>query len=189
MRFLVLFLVACASLPHVEPQSRSHADQLATVVTVESYCGGIHHKGTGVVISERHVLTAYHVTKCHVIPKVNVTLRGNVTHMMYVTKENEKQDIARLELAHAGRFRLNVAPPKLAPYYARPNDSVCAFTRRGTHCAVRLGPNTFAGQLIPGDSGSPVYDDGYLAGLVTRISKEKNMTIMTIVTSNWLEGT
>lgn len=189
-RLFLIPLAACINLPHVDPQPRTLSDQEKTVVSLEVVCGFNVAGGTGVIISERHVLTAYHVTDCPTIPSVRVKMYDGTAHNMVVSKENEKQDIARLELNHAGRFNLNIAPPQLTPYYPRENDTVCAWTRRNTvHCGPRLGPNAIAGQMKPGDSGSPVYDGGYLAGLVTRNLKEKNVTIMTIVTNDWLEGT
>lgn len=191
MKYLLLLcLTACATLPHVEPQTRDSTQQAQTTVTVQSYCDGQGGRGTGVIISERHVLTAHHVVRCAKIPRVYVTLSNGDRHRVYVTRENTTQDIAKLEISHAGRFGLDIAPPKLEPaYYPDENDAACVHVNDGMECGFRLSPNTLALRLRPGDSGSPVYDNDYLVGLVTRDHPRKNLTIITLITEDWLEGT
>ncbi len=188
---VVVSQIACVYLPHVNPQYRWEDEQRATSVHVESICGGRSSRGVGVVISERHVLTAYHVTECAEIPKVYVTLNNGDRHWMAVVKERASQDIAKLELMHAGMFNLNIPPPVLAqPWVPQSDDWVCAWPfQKPKVCGLRWTPNMFANRMVHGDSGSAVYDYGALVGLVVRDYPPANTTILTIVTSDWLEGT
>lgn len=193
-KYLVLFLVACAGVPHVPPQPRNPYEQSATVVKVESRCSdwGEVHEGTGVIISERYVLTAQHVVRCNDIPSVRVYLREGDKHRVVVVKEDREQDIAKLEIAHAGTFGLDIAPPMLSPDPKLDpgiNDWVCIYPYGQSECYQRLSTLLIAGRRHQGDSGSPVYDGSYLLGLVTHDVPRLNATQITIVTSEWLEGT
>lgn len=189
---LLLVLVGCVRLAHVEPQPRYYYDALETVVKVDSYCAGKYHGGTGVVISERHVLTAAHITECHDIPNVHVTLHNGDRHRVYVTREDERKDIARLELAHAGSFGLNIAPPLLAPPVYDPNvrpDFVQLYRYNVLPETVeRISPTLLVFRVRQGDSGSPIYDNGLLVGLVVS-DLDGVATRITLVTETWLQGT
>ncbi len=198
MKYLLLLLfTGCVVLPHVEPAYRDANDQKRTVVKVQAFCGtnidDETHTGTGVVISERHILTAQHVVRCAVIPTVYVTLYNGERHKVVVTHENTTEDIARLEIFHAGRFELNVPPPKLS--YWRDiveyvNDWVCVWpaTRR-SECYKRIDLDLVAGRMYHGDSGAPVYDYGVLVGLVIRDVPSLGATRISLVDDKWLEGT
>lgn len=187
-----IILLGCATVPHVEPTYRDTLAAQQTVVRVVSNCYGDSRSGTGVVINERYVLTAAHVVKCHAIPTVRVELNDGRTDRMVVIKENAEEDIAKLELRHAGRFGLDVPPPILQPqvFELNPVDYVCVYTFKGRDCDVlRLTRNLISIRLNHGDSGAPVYDSGRLVGLVIRDVADINATRITLVGSEWLEGT
>lgn len=182
---------SCVRLPHVDPQYRWAEQQRAAAVHVEVICGDKAARGNGVVISERHVLTAHHVVACEEIPIVHVTLGNSDRHKVVVTKERPNQDIARLELMHAGSFGLHIAPPILAqPWRPNENDWVCAVPYgKNEVCGLRVTPNMFGNRMAKGDSGAGVYDYGALVGLVVKDYPSANTTLLTLVTSDWLEGT
>ncbi len=167
---LVWVMVGCVRLPHVAPQLRSVADQNRTLVTVLASCmqqdpfpqpsdeahrtppaitEWLAHLGRGVVVDERHVLTAWHVVgACPFDRQVVVTLHDGREFRMVVTDEwrDHGVDLARLEIASGSRFKLHVAPPIIG----------------------RLANHYVDQPARPGDSGSPVYDaSGALLGLIT----------------------
>jgi len=193
---IALVLCACVRQPHVDPAPRSEVDASRSVVLVESSCGaddeaswGSEHRGTGVIISERYVLTAAHVTACPEIPVVHVTFRG-VRWSMHVEREDIRADVARLEIATAERFHLDVPPPELAPIET---ETVFA------HVLGRWGESSRGSTsetstlvrhmiTIHGDSGAPVYNTaGQLVGLVT--AGNGIDTTIAPVGMTWLEGT
>lgn len=186
-------IVGCVSLPHVDPQKRDISDQVKATVRIESRCGDYWDAvGTGVIISDRHVLTAAHVTNCPEIPDVHVMFYNGDTLRFVVTKEDVTRDISKLEIMSAVNIGLHVAPPLLEPTPWLPSDRddwVCASLQRGFDCGVRQSPNKYASRLHPGDSGAGIYDYEHLIGLVTNDLPELNETEFTLVTSEWLEGT
>lgn len=212
MNKLLLVMLAACRLPHVEPVARDATVQRATLAAINSSCtsadpfDSFHgypdsgppagfpiewapaHSATGVVISERHVLTVAHAVRCPVLTSADATM-SNGTHHVAVERDDDmfphgeaSTDMARLELFHAGRFGLNVPPPYIRT--AISGETCCAETLRGRMCGVVQG-NLIKGLGIrPGDSGSPVYCDGALVGLITR-----DNGAFVAVTSYWLEGT
>ena len=218
MRALFLLpLLACAPMPHVDPQPRSSFAASFTVARVDVLCSeldpldpglspdeGSPHQtwptlvwgggtGTGVVISERHVLTAAHVVACPVLPFVRVTLSDGRWFHANVERDagmfGDGTDLARLEISTAETFGVGIAPPVIAPFiwnYAH----WCAYTRHGPACGMVADPAVpnFTGITRPGDSGSPVYDErGELVGLV--VGGNALTTRIARVTPYWLEGT
>ncbi len=188
---------SCVRLSHVPPEPRSKLDRLSAVVDVRVSCGdgilGGTRRGTGVVISERHVLTAAHVVACHTIPTVRVEFSDGHRDRMVVTRESESGDVARLELVHAGRIGLNIAPPTLG--YGAYGDRSCVSLARPfplERCGNYMGQGVVMVGTDPGDSGAPVYDDatGDLSGLVYGSAEDgSDFTKFVPVTSEWLSGT
>lgn len=189
---VAILLSGCVRLAHVEPQPRYYYDAQDTVVKIYSWCGGKASEGSGVIISERHVLTAAHVTACHDIPVVYVSLTNGDIHRTYVTREDEARDISRLELAHAGRFGLNIAPPTLHPsegFNPEVTDYVTIYRFNYLPETVeRVTPTLLAARANKGDSGTPVYDTGNLVGLVISDIDGK-YTRITLIAHSWLSGT
>lgn len=208
---LLLSLAACFPLQHVDPAPRAAGAQDGTVVRVDVDCSepapfktgdpddprapdpdivwrvGY---GTGVVVSEKHVLTAAHVVFCPVIPTSWITLPDGRRFQADVTIDaamfGDGTDIARLELVgDADRFNLGVAPPALG----REGDHACILTLRGRACG-RLHGMYVDAPTYPGDSGSPVYDTrGHLVGLAVAGDATHTTTRFVRVTPWWLKGT
>lgn len=199
LSLLSLTLSACVYAPHMEPQVRSQYAQEYSVVKVESSCGDplsfnpnpwdSSHVGSGVVISERYVLTAAHVTACAELPNVHVTFPDGERFLVTVDREDIGHDIARLEIFSASNFNRGIRPPTLA--IPSPYDLVCAETgypKRESHCGDAVTATAATFSSIGGNSGSPVYNDnGDLVGLVAASIGE--YTRFVPVTKSWLSGT
>lgn len=217
--FLFALLLASACLPHVEPAPRTAPAQHSTLAFVRSSCTQADpfdaikaqaesrppemvnqiewmppSGATGVVISERHILTAAHAVRCPVIPRVHVTLT-NGAHNAVVERDDgmfphggKSTDVARIEIAHAGRFELHVPPPLIRE--AKGGESCCAETLHGRTCGT-IDPyhaNVFlATGMRKGDSGAPVYCSEALVGVVTHTGADGAK--YEPVTAYWLEGT
>lgn len=172
---LVIALVGCVGVARVPPEVRSEQARMRSAVQVDIACRKwAARSGTGVIVSERHVLTAAHVVDCPAIPTVYVTYFDGVETKrvrMVVTHADDDADVARLELADARRFELGISPPVLrAP---APGDDVCAnlvlADRPPRTCGIVAGEWTVARSMRTraGDSGAPVYGGaGELVGLV-----------------------
>lgn len=190
-------LSGCAHLAAMEPRARSVPRQLQAAVAVTSECGdGLSpdHVGSGVVISERHVLTAAHVVRCAAIPDVHVYFGepdGRLGRRMHVIEEDLDRDVALLELSAADNFGEGFEPPVLGKW--TPTSCIAS---RIPHDGVRCGPS---GLLVAerrasvnvasasGTSGAGVYDeDGGLLGVVTTIMEKS--TYYARVTGEWLRG-
>lgn len=198
MRRLLLLtaMSACGGLAHVQPAIRTDIERRATVVRVHSVCPGFFESdGTGVVVSEAHVLTAAHVVFCPGIPRVSAALPDGSWFSMEVERDDAMfgsgADLARLRLVGAyDRFGLHVPPPAIAR--AHVYDTLCLqpFGREGAcgHFEPYDGRMTFQVPSRPGDSGSPVYLDGFLVGLLTKGGPDGYSEYVP-VDYDWLEGT
>jgi hypothetical protein len=206
--FLVVALAACVHLPHVDPKPRSPDDAQRAVVTLEVTCtspgfpvGENEYEtdewsparsGTGVVISERHILTAAHVVACPTIPQVTAYLSDGRRFMVDVIRDDaafgDGADIAELESASAENFGLHLAPPALG-YPIAGHALAFIGVHRGVgayfdHGIVRDMKS------YPGDSGAGVYDEyGQLVGLVSKRANDGSYTRIVPLTKAWLEGT
>ncbi len=213
--FLGAAMTGCVSLPHVDPLPRNPVIAAGAVVQVYSTCTeedpfntpvdvipGHHgpdiewmpaHSGSGVVVSERHILTADHVVACPVIPVVHVRLGSGRVVRAVVTEEDPDADVARLEIAYADNFGLGIAPPALAaPRDVAAGDRLCAHAGGRVACGYYDGPasgfGVYGTHTGPGWSGAGVYTaDGRLVGLV--IAGSAMLTKFTFVGAKWLAGT
>lgn len=221
-KLLLLLVVGCVNLPHVDPEPRNDTSESASVVAIERACieEGLartvwsdlpqprgfgrdavwapHSIGMGVVISERHILTAYHITRCPVIPMVWALLSNGRRIRLVVQREDPKHDLARLDMLSQDNFNLHIAPPTLRTNVEF-NEELCVHTRTNkVQCGIVIYKDDTKGYLIDvvthkGDSGSAVYDkDGNLVGLSVAIWTTPQghvYTGVTPVTADWLSGT
>jgi len=105
-------------------------------------------------------------------------------------------DVARLEIASADRFHLDIAPPALADD-SHVGEEYCVETLHGRLCGSRdhYHENIVLGAkgVRNGDSGSPVFNDaGRLVGLEVSSGKMTDGTVFfryVTITPYWLEGT
>lgn len=201
---MVIALVACAALPHVEPAPRSEPQAWLTTVRVDSTCSAVwgysrpseHYyeppeefrppiTGTGVIISEQHVITAAHVVGCPNTPDVRVTLGDGRSFRMWVDRDDaifgDGTDLARLVMTSGSKFELGIAPPQLG-------------NSDGSHYMVATRHGVITGErneirTRPGDSGSGVYaPDGALVGLLLGTDETGGLRIAR-VDETWLKGT
>lgn len=174
MKFLLLFLVSCATLPNLAPDARTSSEQMKSLVYLESACADeyetwhTHKFGMGVSVNDRYVVTAAHVVTCPELPYVHATFTNGKTTRLVVVKDDvlfgSGKDIALLEERSAQNFGFGLGPVIVAPDYTGP---VIVFTRNGNNEGTLYGNFVNVG-LLPGDSGSPVWTpDGRLVGIVT----------------------
>ncbi len=197
LRLPLLAVVACVHLAPVAPEARTSAMRTVTAVHVESVCGST-KVGTGVIISARHVLTAAHTVGCASLPLVHVTYVENGIEQrlrMYVTKEDAKTGIARLEIASAETFSKTIRPPVLQ--LPDPGNNVCAQLVTGDNQTVACGTVSSTWTVVKkmatrdADTGAPVYtDEGILVGIVANrgSSETSQYTWIAPVDGRWLDG-
>lgn len=212
MRLISLFIVtifvvlSCAP-PHVAPLPRGIDTVKASTVLVESSCYQSDEwptewlpgrSGTGVVISERYVLTASHVVSCPFSSSVRVTLMDGRRFSAVVESDDavfgSGLDIARLKIT-SGQLNLHIAPPALATVRSF-DDVYYAATLRGLVYGA-YDPYFYFMRINTrsGDSGAGIYSDlGQLIGIVVSSGEFDHdgtgvVTGFVPVDSRWLEGT
>lgn len=180
-------LATCAHAPGPS-YPRSSTAQAAAAVAVQSECrspfgsdGGVLSEtlwGSGVVIDERHVLTALHVVWCPAVPRIRVYFADGRSRAMVPLREDRVADLAMLDAAS-----LEPLPGGPPPTFgARPDvgATVCAATAipaRAWSCGSVVSHERPADSdvrhtapTLPGNSGSGVYDGaGRLVGIVTAL--------------------
>lgn len=190
--FFLTMMCGCVHLPHVDGLARALPDQQRATVKVQTLCIAgdpwtpesrftiMAMSGSGVVIDDRHVLTAAHVVDC-----------GGFDSSIYVTFSNGKRwrvendrldrgnDMARLEDPTAGNFNLGIAPPVLGtdPQFGDDMCSAFAVPKLGGSCGHLIAPDmpgryTFDAPTHHGNSGGGVYSGGKLVGLVTNMNAD-----------------
>jgi S1-C subfamily serine protease len=186
---IILGLTSCNAWVRPAPspaQARFPADQQLLAVKVESTCdpfddGGNTKVGSGVIVSEWQVLTAFHVVDCGAaIANIHVTTKNGKRYRFSPEKEWQESDISRIQMATADRFRLGVSPPlirlssisKWEPIYiqaAWPDrvEIVGEPTGWGYYGEeLSSGKFKYSAPTQPGNSGSAVYDiDGNMIAI------------------------
>lgn len=202
----------CIRLQHLEPVPRSAEDQQRAAVRLQVSCVedmGMDPNnptnwvpprvGSGVIISERHILTAYHVVSCPALPRVLATLVDGRQFTMWVIKEEphhipfmSDDGIAELEIGGIDWFGMDIRPPRLGPASDWHIDEVLcaepAFPRHEDVCGFGNGHLTFGAKSRIGNSGAGVYDTaGQLVGIED--SGTDDSTHYFHVEAPWLKGT
>lgn len=141
--------------------------------------GGTMANGSGVIVDNTHVLTAYHVVDCKGSANIIIMRSDGTRSIMRIDKIEPGTDTARLVLSH-GSFSVNTVR------YGKPRvgDGICAHSMRPTPAIERCGKITTlrnrkdigdSGDIkhtmptIPGNSGSGAYNQrGELIGIVVQ---------------------
>jgi hypothetical protein len=143
---------------------------------------------SGVIISERHVITAAHVVRCAAMPYVRVTLPDGRWQRMVVERDDlmfgSGRDIARLEIASADLFGIGAVPPILV--WPNWNGIVYATLPSDIGATGVLNDDIVDGmQSRYGDSGTGVYTaNGRLVGIVVRAGDA--YTVIERLDLNWM---
>ena len=194
---LAVAIVACAAAQRPGSVVRDHADQERAAVRLESFCIGEDpfalgiRWGSGVIVDDRHLLTARHVTACQAVPVIQATFVDGGRARLLVTREDAAADLALLELVSSDRFAVVLPAPSLAPFPAV-GDAACAATAypaRETNCgfveALSAAPssNVRVGCRVRfGNSGAGVYDvAGRLIGIVDTMDGENAAGVTALV--------
>ena len=198
-RLSLLSLAACVRMAPVAPEVRASDVRAVSVVQVDSACGSrTPRNGSGVIISQRHVLTAANIVGCTKLPRVHVTYIddfGEQRRMrMYVTDEDRDANVAKLEIASAERFRLHIPPPIIRE--PDPGNRVCAdlgTNSRPAACGTVASTWTVVKRMrtTAGDVGAPVYcEHGTLVGIVVARGESSQFpyTWIAPIDASWLDG-
>jgi S1-C subfamily serine protease len=196
--FFASFAGACVPTQYQVPRARSPVEQMRSAVVVESRCVDDAFGeaiewlppsfGSGVVVTDRTIITAQHVVECPTIPQVHVTLTSGRRLRAYVSREDREHDRAVITIGSADRFWHGLAPPT-GGVFEYVDHSVCAevaFPRARRLCGIATTPSRATFVSRRGNSGSPVYDGaGNLVGITTAVSDDKRWSTIVDV-SDWL---
>lgn len=198
IRLLVLF-AACAHVPRVPAIARSSQQIEAAVLSVESMCtnrdpfagqmpDGIGYiAGSGVIVDDRHALTALHVVDCFAMHAVRVQMANGRRLRMVVDKIDRPHDLARMVIMSDETFGLGAGVAIGGPIIGEPACTAVAHPRRQVNCGevdviwpvTRNGPATYpvvsfgVTQLTQrGNSGSGTYQNGKLIGVTIALQKD-----------------
>jgi hypothetical protein len=153
----------------------------------------------GVLLSDKHVLTAGHVVACPTIPFVRIELANGKRYRVDVERDavtfegarpGEDGDLARLVIATDETFGLAVVPPVIAT--PAPGDTLCVYAFKQRPACGSAFPVAHAlEQPTPlGTSGAPVFDVelGALVGEDVASDHATNTRYAPLDVS-WLKGT
>lgn len=177
--FAVIALATCSSCGGSSRHTRSVVEQhnATVLIAVECTDGDKITKrgmGSGVVVSDRYILTARHVIDCPAGGTVNATIDigDNTERPVTVDLTLPSRDIARLEIG-VGQYLSGFERPTLGP---RPEigERACEASAvpRWLYRCGEVQPGTPNGYIRVGlmaefgNSGSAVYVDGKLVGLL-----------------------
>jgi S1-C subfamily serine protease len=198
---LLSLCVACASNAHDPGIPRAREAQGLSTVRVDAMCivldpfsDGDTPKipdsiafgsgmATGVIVSNRHILTANHAVACPEIPYVTVVFPDGHRRRTMVIREDVKLDLALLEVQSADPIP-GAYPPTIGS--VQPGDPVCSVTAAptwGWNCGTvdkfydrsKKGDIGFRAHIAPGNSGSGLYDiEGRLVGITVMMAHDSD---------------
>lgn len=160
---------------------RPATQQMGTTVRITTTCGEGGGYGSGVIVSPDRILTAQHVILCEdgsEPTSITVNPGDGTERDAYVEIKLPANDIARIRLKNAD-LKDYMSPVTIGP---RPKlgDQLCigaAVPRWGYHCGMTQpedngGDGYFQWDWLTefGNSGSGVYHDGKLVGLLVALS-------------------
>ena len=175
--FVVLMLAGCCT---IKPSPFVHSVagfEYRTTVRIMNMCLEGPKFGTGVIISDKYILTANHVTVCKIGAPLTMIV-ANSQHENFsvaLDRRDEENDIARLTPINNIRFpvwaRISFSEPELGdPVCVVAGDEAVFMQRKCGEIGPRLGPflqmNT---ATFPGNSGAAVWDNtGAIVGILVR---------------------
>lgn len=174
----LLMLLACHAALAPTGRLRLVPDRAALAVEIHEVCVTAERVdvsfGSGVLVSEDDVLTAYHVVDCEGVALLTVILADDRMMAASVAWSDERHDLARVALATPALLDVH------DPVVGLADGRVCAqvaFPRREQRCGevtevrddgTTWGEVRFSAVVQPGNSGGGVYDEeGRLVGIVT----------------------
>lgn len=200
--FVALSGCNCYHMPLAEEAApkgrpRSVQEREDTAVGITTVCfdpaTGAHiWGGSGVIVGEKSVLTAYHVVACAGPAMIHVTDRAGLEVLASVERVAPDADIARIDRVDGAWI---VEAPVLG---ARPRigDVICAVPvvpARGAQCGAVDEYDSLPGDVrhkavtVPGNSGGGVYDtQGALVGIVTHYRRDGGGAFSSIGNRRWL---
>lgn len=167
--------------PYPADTRNSFEQQLATV-SVQSSCdpfddGGKLHVGSGVMVSDWQVLTAFHVGNCSSsIPTIRVTTADGTWRFAY-EKSWPSVDVIRLQLSSADSITPRLVPPAIRDYAltqdeplyinaGKPSWELIVGGATGDSFGEDLQTFTYGADTQSGNSGAGIYDfEGSLVGI------------------------
>lgn len=168
---------------------RSVSYQLDTAIRVTLRCDSSANKlyhdkvGSGVIISKKEIITAYHVVSC--VNSYGYPIRengklieahsGSRSYALRVKSVDASLDVVELSIVDDNSF-YDYVPAHDTPAVPAEGDIVCSVTSwpmADRLCGRVIESDSreirFNIPTVPGNSGSPVYDDhGVLVAIVTR---------------------
>lgn len=182
------------------PETREAHIQQLRAVKVSMQCGNLIHHGSGVVVSDWQVLTAFHIVDCQSsLATIRVTDHTGEVFRFAPEKEWPSIDISRIQMATADSFDGKITPPTIRgrtmPMY-EPVYIQTAMPKReeiiGEATGYSYGGSGYGSggyrtfsYIAPtqsGNSGSGVYDiDGRLVGIHSKRSAETGLGYASLI--------
>lgn len=184
---VAMLTCSCSAVARAPADRPTHLEQGSAAVEIDLFCLKTdpfeasafdfrRSRGTGVIVDDRHVLTAQHVVRCELPPVVRVTTSTGRTFNARVEKQWISRDVARLEIKDDETFNVGSRVQWGTPPASRePVCSATAVPERAFNCGL-MDRDTdsdsddvkFSAIVKHGNSGSGLYDQhGHLIGIVT----------------------
>jgi len=165
-----------------------------SLVHVHVYCTSEKNKagytlstGNGVLTSEKSVLTVAHIFNCESPSLILVTTLGSDVIQSKLTRIDQKIDLARLASLNGNNFVEKMRPEQYAGAW---DGSQTAFIcipieHESINCAERLTENLIDITLENGTSGSGVFYDGMLVGLISTYYPLRKVIDIALIPLAW----